>query len=72
MRDILMSNQEFYCAENLYDDPAARERVRLVALTTAILEGSYLIAHRISDVKINGVDCVKKAEREVIKRFYPS
>jgi hypothetical protein len=67
-----MSNQEFFTPEDLYEDPAARERVKLVALTTAILHGSYIIAHQISNIKINGVDCVSQAERDVMKRFYQS
>ncbi len=67
-----MSYQEFFTPDDLYEDPAACERVKLVAITTAILESSFLIAHRSSDNKLNGVDCVKYAEREVMKRFYQS
>ncbi len=67
-----MSYQEFFTPDDLYEDPAARERVKLAALTTAILHGSYIVAHRLSNVKINGADCVSQAEREVMKRFYQS
>lgn len=67
-----MSYHEFFTPEDLYEDPAARERVKLTALATAILHGSYIISNRLSNVKINGADCVSQAEREVMKRFYQS
>jgi hypothetical protein len=67
-----MSYQEFFTPDDLYEDPAACERVKLVALTTAILHGAYIIAHRISNAKINGAHCVSQAESEVMRRFYQS
>ncbi len=67
-----MSYQKFLIPEDLYEDDAARERVKLATLTTAILYGSYIIAHRISNTKINGADCVSQAERDVMKEFYQS
>lgn len=67
-----MSYQKIFSTEDLYDDDAARERVRLVAITTAILNGSYITAHQISNPKLSGIDCVKHAEREVLKEFYSS
>jgi hypothetical protein len=67
-----MSYQQIITAENLYEDNAGRERVKLVAITTAILNGSYIMAHQLSDAKVSGIDCVKYAEQQVMKEFYPS